>query len=305
MQLNKNIYYVDEINNLAKNDERLLIDMSERMFHNQIDEVIDEIVNKKIKIVLLAGPSSSGKTTTSAILKQKLKDKNKTSIFVSLDDFFLNRVNTPRLPNGNFDFENVTALDIEYFNKFLSSLLTTTEAEMPKYNFLTGKREEKYIHLNIDDDTIVIIEGLHALNPILINGYNKFDNYIYKIYICALSDFYDNNECLLSCVEVRLLRRLLRDYKTRGRKIQETLDTWNEVLDGEKKYIDPYISGIDFALDSIHMYEPLLYANYLLPYLKENTSEICKVLVQKLNKFNPITNKLVPKDSLLHEFIAN
>ena len=301
---NKNIYYADEINNLANSDEQLLIDMSEKMFQNQIDEIVEDILQKKIKIVLLAGPSSSGKTTTSAILKEKLKDKNKTSIFVSLDDFFLNRVDTPLLPNGNYDYENVIALDIEYFHKFLHSLLTTTEAEMPKYNFLTGRREEKYIHLDIDDDTIVIIEGLHALNPILVNGYNGYDKYIYKVYICAQSDFYSENECLLSCVEVRLLRRLLRDNLTRGRDIETTLNTWHEVLDGEKKYIDPYKNDVDFSIDSVHMYEPLLYANYLVPLLNKNNSQDGNNLVKKLKQFKPINNNLVPKNSLLREFIG-
>ena len=302
MELNKNIYYVDEINNLAKSDEKLLIDMAENMFQNQIDDMIEDILNKHTKIILLAGPSSSGKTTTSKIISDKLHKKHKTSVYVSLDDFFLNRVNTPLLPNGNYDYENVSALDINYFHKFLNSLLTTTEAEMPKYNFLTGEREKEYVHLDIDDDTIVIIEGLHALNPILVNGYNDF---VYKVYLCAQSDFYNDDECLLSCVEVRLLRRLLRDNLTRGRDLKTTITTWQEVLDGEKKYIDPYKNDVDFSLDSVHMYEPLLYANYLLPLLDAKDLDICKSLVKKLKHFEPITDKNVPKDSLLREFICN
>ena len=300
MQANKNIYYVDEFNNLKNTDEQLLVDMSENMFHNQIDDIVDEILEKKVKIVLLAGPSSSGKTTTSKILADRLTEKHKTSIYVSLDDFFLNRENTPLLPNGNYDYENVTALDIEYFHSFLHALLSTTEADMPKYNFLTGMREENYTHIDIDDDTIVIIEGLHALNPLLINGYTE---YVYKIYICTQSDFYENDKCVLSSTEIRLLRRLLRDSLTRGRNVKTTLSTWHEVLEGEKKYIDPYKDDADFSVDSVHMYEPLLYAYYLSPLLQKESLSTCIDLVQKLKKFEPMTNSLVPKNSLLREFL--
>lgn len=297
----KNIYYVDEINNLAENDKNLLVDMSEKMFQEEINEIVEEILKKNAKIVLLAGPSSSGKTTTSSILKDKIHDHGKTSVFVSLDDFFLNREDTPLLPNGNYDFENVTALDIDYLHKFLSVLLTTTEADMPKYNFLTGRREDKYVHLNIDDDTIVIIEGLHALNPILTSGY---DEYMYKIYICALSSFYNNDECVLDNTEVRLLRRLLRDHLTRGRDIKTTLNSWQDVLDGEKKYIDPYKNLVDYNLDSVHMYEPLLYAKYLLPIFEKNNLSESKQLSEKLELFVTMSEEDVPKDSLLREFIG-
>ncbi len=294
-----NIFFVDEINNLAKNDTNLLVGMSEEMYHEQISELVLDATNKKAKIILVAGPSSSGKTTTSKLISKELEKYGKNGIFVSLDDFFLDREKTPKLPNGNYDFESLRALDINYLNKFLNDLTNNKCAHMPKYNFITGKREEKYIELTIDDNSVLIIEGLHALNPTLINNHK---DEIYKVYICVMSDFNIKENVILNNTQVRLLRRLIRDYYTRGRSISQTLETWNEVLDGEKKNIDPYKNQADYFVDSTHMYEPLLYAKYLMPLISENSQETLEIKT-KLNNFEQLDKNVIPENSLLREFI--
>ena len=271
--------------------------MGEEMYHSQINNAVDDIIKKNAKIILLAGPSSSGKTTTSNLLKKKLNSKNIKCLSVSLDDFFLDREKTPLLPNGNYDYENITALDLEYFNVFVNDLYQKGVGLMPKYNFVTGKREEKYSKVKIDANTAVIIEGLHALNPTLL----ETNQIVYRVYICPTSNFDLNEKRIFDYTELRLLRRMLRDYLNRGRSIEKTLAGWQEVLDGEKLYIDPYKHLADSTIDSTHLYEPLVYANHLLPLLKN--SEMEQELKQKLGVFEKINKKYVPKDSLLNEFV--
>ncbi len=297
--LENNIFFVDEINNLAKNDTSLLVGMSEEMYHEQISELVLDATNKKAKIILVAGPSSSGKTTTSKLISKELEKYGKNGIFISLDDFFLDRAKTPKLPNGNYDFESLRALDIKYLNKFLNDLTKNKCAHMPKYNFITGKREEKYTKLTIDDNSVLIIEGLHALNPTLIKNH---DSEVYKVYICVMSNFNLGDKTILNYTQVRLLRRLIRDYYTRARSIEQTLKTWNEVLDGEKVNIDPYKNQANYFVDSTHMYEPLLYAKYLMPLISENSQKTLEIKT-KLNNFEQIDKSIIPENSLLCEFI--
>ena len=298
---NSNIFFIDEINNLAKCDTDLLINMGESMYNSQISELVKNILEKEtIKIIFLAGPSSSGKTTTSKLIAKELKKYNKNSIFVSLDDFFLDREKTPKLSNGNYDFESINALDLKTFNSFINDLLTTNTAQMPRFNFITDKREKTLEKIIVDKNTIIIIEGLHALNPNLIKNHVKE---IYKIYICAHSCFKLNDKILIDGTQIRLMRRLIRDYYSRGRQIQDTFNSWDEVLNGEKIYIEPYKNRADYLVDSTHMYEPLLYAKYLMPLLNYNSKK-SKEFKEILKHFEILDKSYIPKNSLLNEFIA-
>ena len=295
--MDNNTFFIEEINSLAKNDKELLISMGEEMYHSQIDFAVEDMLNKQANIILVAGPSSSGKTTTSKLIEKKLEEKGVKCLSVSLDDFFLDREKTPLLPNGNYDYENITALDLKYFNQFISELYSNGCALMPKYNFVSGRREEKYKKVKIDENTKVVIEGLHALNPNLLST----DKKLYRVYICPTSNFDSIDKTIFDYTQLRLLRRLLRDYLNRGRTVEKTLAGWQEVLDGEKLYIDPYKHLADSTIDSTHMYEPLVYANHLLPLLKN--SEIEQELKQKLGVFEKLNKKFVPKNSLLNEFV--
>ena len=299
---NRNAYYVQEVNKLSKTDKDLLISMSEGIYHDQINDVVEEILERgNVKIVLVAGPSSSGKTTTSNRIRSKLLEHDIKSITVSLDDFFIDRDKTPRLPNGSPDYENITALDLDYLNEFIDDLFEKNQAKMPLYDFISGTRKKDYVDLTIDDKTIVIIEGIHALNPMLITKHTQF---MYKLYICVDSNFVGEEDVIIPAQKLRLMRRLNRDYYTRGRTIEKTIDTWNEVLAGENLYIKPFKNQADYAIDSTHMYEPLMYAKHLLPLLEQaENSLLITSLKQMLTHFDKMDRENLPENSLLHEFL--
>ncbi len=208
----KNFADIDEINKKAKDNPESLIITSEYIYRSQIYELIKDILNKKEKYkgILLSGPSSSGKTTTSKLIRLGLLKESINSIVISLDDFFLDREKTPKLNDGSFDFENVYALDLPYLNQFLDELFLKNKAKMPVFDFISGRRKKEYIDVEIDNNTIVIFEGIHALNPILISEKNSKE--MYKIYICLNTNFLSNNKMAIPAKDVRLMRRMLRDY---------------------------------------------------------------------------------------------
>lgn len=302
MNTNKNnAFFLNEINEMAKQDKNLLIQMGEEMYRSQITE-LGEIITKNsdIKIILLAGPSSSGKTTTSLLISKELERHNKKCLVVSLDDFFLDREQTPRLPNGNYDYENVTAIDLKLFNEFIDKLLNEKKAYMPSYNFITGKKEMKKLLVEYDNETYIIIEGLHALNPIIIS---QPKNTLFGIYLCPTSDFVKNDKTVISYNNLRLMRRCIRDLNTRGRTIKDTLDGWEEVCDGERKYINPYKNTANYSIDSTHIYEPLVYAKELLPKLEICDIDYAKELCKMLSTCEKLDKNVIPKNSLLNEFV--
>ena len=296
----RNIFYLDEVNNLAKTDKELLVRMSEEMYSNQINELVEDALTKPVKILLVAGPSSSGKTTTSNLITKTLQSKNKKSLTISLDDFFYNREKTPRLPNGKYDFENITAIDLDYFNEFINDLFTTNHAKMPIFDFVEGRRKPELVDVSIDENTYLIIEGLHALNPTLLNIPREN---LYKIYICVQSNFILGDNLEIDYTNLRLMRRFNRDYYTRGRTLEGTLDSWDEVLIGEKLYIDPYKDEADYNIDSTLMYEPLLFANYLKPLLKKSDLPKIKEVEKMLENCSILSKDIIPSNSLLNEFI--
>jgi len=279
-----------------------LIEDSEELYHKQVDDVADEIVkNGEYKIILLAGPSSSGKTTTSNLLRKNLAKHGYESVVVSLDDFFVDRELTPRLPNGDYDYENITTLDLDYLNKFADDLFAKGKALMPTFNFITGRREKEYKNLELTNKTIVIMEGIHALNPILFKNHNS---QMYKIYICVNTNFEIDNQMLMPAQKVRLMRRLIRDINNRGMSLEDTFHVWTNVLAGEDIYIKPYKNTADYLINSTHAYEPLMYAYKLLPLLKkEGINNNTQPLINMLEKCEKLSPKLLPENSLLHEFL--
>ena len=231
----KEAFNLTQLNQMAKTNYQKLIADSESFYHNQINEIANQIAsNGKYKIVLVSGPSSSGKTTSSNLLRKKLLEFGYQSIVVSMDDFFLNREDTPLLPNGDYDYENVTALDLDFLNKFIDDLFDKGEAQMPTFNFITGKREEKLTTIKPSSNTIIIMEGIHALNPIV---FKKHTDRMYKIYICVNSNFEIDGNVVIPAQKLRLIRRLIRDYRTRGMSLEATFKMWPNVLEGEDLYI--------------------------------------------------------------------
>ena len=294
---------LDVINELSKTNPSKLIADSESLYRKQINEIAEQIIsNGKYKVVLMAGPSSSGKTTSSNLIRAKLADAGYKSIVVSMDDFFVDRDKTPKLKNGDYDFESVQTLDLEYLNKFIDDLYEKGEANMPTFNFVTGCREKEYKKINLDANTIIIMEGIHALNPIV---FKKHSECMYKIYICVNTNFIMDDKTVLPAKKLRLMRRLIRDKRTRGMSLERTFDLWQNVLAGEDVYIKPYKNRADFLINSTHAYEPLMYAKHLLPALREE-KQIPAVtnLIEMLELCETMDASLLPADSLLHEFLG-
>lgn len=297
----KEIFDLNKINELSVENPTKLIEDSEELYHKQINDIVNEVIaNGNYKFILLAGPSSSGKTTTSNLICKALSEHNYESLVVSLDDFYLDLETRPKLPNGDYDLENVTALDLDYINKFVDDMFEKGEALMPEYNFKTGKREEEYKHIKLNPNTIVIMEGIHALNPIMFKKHNEA---MYRIYICVNTNFELDDKMIMPAQKVRLMRRLIRDLTNRGSSLEKTFGMWKNVLAGEDIYIKPYKNTADYLINSTHAYEPLMYAYKLLPLLKKEDNEQAKPLVEMLEKCEKLSPELLPKNSLLHEFL--
>jgi len=300
--MTENIINLKSINDQKNKDLKSLIETSEKKYKDQVKQVVNAVIkNDKYKIILLSGPSSSGKTTTSNYIRDYLSEYGFESLVISLDDFFLNREQTPKLPNGDYDFENITALDLPYLNEFVDDMFTNGYALMPTYNFVTGKREKELKKIEVNENTIIIFEGIHALNPDLIK---KHRDSMLKVYICASSDFVYDGKIVFKAPNVRLMRRLSRDSRKRGITIEETFKMWKNVLDGEVLYIDPYKNSADIKIVSTIAYEPLLFASFLLEKLeKSSQNEITKELINALNLCETLPLSIIPENSLLNEFL--
>ena len=286
-----------------------VIQLAEANYNSQLAKTADIIYNKKnkVKIVLLAGPSSSGKTTTARKLEVYLKAKGFKTHSISTDDYFLNRVDTPKKANGDYDFESLRAVDTDLFNKHLLKLLAGEKVLMPEYNFVLGEREYKGRTLQLGENDIVIIEGLHALNPELtlaIDDSNKF-----KIYISPLTQLNIDNHNRIHTSDTRRLRRIIRDNKYRGWNAADTLRNWKNILEGEEKYVFPYQSEADVIINSALIYELgvlKIYAEPLLFSVNEDDEVYPEAirLINFLRNFLPIPSDDVPKASVLREFIG-
>lgn len=286
-----------------------LIRLSETYYDSQISKIADRIYenSKNIKVVLIAGPSSSGKTTTSKKLEVYLRSKGLIPHQISIDDYFVNRENTPRDESGELDFESIDAIDINLFNKHLLSILDGEKVLLPQYNFILGKREYKNKWLQLKENDIIIIEGLHALNDILtmsIDPHNKF-----KIYISPLTQLNIDNHNYIRTTDTRKLRRIIRDNKYRGHSASQTLEMWSKIKRGEEKYIFPYQDNVDAIINSALVYEIGVLKTYAEPLLFSVSEDDPMYpealrLINFLRNFLPIPSDDVPNDSILREFIG-
>lgn len=286
-----------------------IIQLAEANYNGQLAKVADMIANRKgkVKVVLLAGPSSSGKTTTARKLQVYLKARGFKTHSISIDDYFYNRVDTPKKSNGDYDFESIKAIDTDLFNKQLLKLLAGDKVLLPYYNFITGEREYKDNYLQLGEDDIVVIEGLHALNPELtmaIDDENKF-----KIFISPLTQLNIDNHNRIHTSDTRRLRRIIRDNKYRGRSAADTLRGWKNILEGEEEYIFPFQNRADVIINSALIYELGVLKTYAEPLLfsVNETDEIYPEAIRLINflrNFLPIPSDEVPKDSVLREFIG-
>lgn len=291
----------------GKYDE--IIRISELSYNNQLNEVAEQIKSNvgKIKLVLLAGPSSSGKTTTSKKLECYLKSKGINTISISVDDYFFNRNDTPLDENGEPDFESLRAIDVELFNKHLLKLVNGEKVVLPIYNFTTGKREFKKNGIQLGENDIIIIEGLHALNNELTLSIDRKNKY--HIYISPLTQLNVDSHNRIFTSDTRKLRRIVRDNKYRGHNAEETLKQWKKIREGEEKYIFPFQDDVDMIINSAFTYEIgvlKIYAEPLLFSVNETSEYYPEALrlINFLRNFLPIPSEGVPQDSVLREFIG-
>lgn len=289
-----------------------LINVSEALQEKKIAQIADEITHrnqdgKRVKLVLISGPSSSGKTTFSKRLSIQLMTNGLKPYPISLDDYFVNRNDTPLDENGKHDFESLYAVDLPFFEEQLTILLNGGEVELPRYNFTTGKREMSGKKLRIDEHMILIIEGIHALNPALtshIPNENK-----YKVYVSALTTILLDNHNYIPTTDNRLLRRIIRDYKYRNYSAEETIARWPSVRAGEEKWIFPYQENADAMFNSALLFELAVLKDYVEPVLRKVPNRCPEYseahrLLRFLNYFVSVQDKELPPTSLLREFLG-
>ena len=285
-----------------------LINVSEALQEKMISRLADQIAeNPKWKVILIAGPSSSGKTTTSKRLSVQLMACGKRPVPISLDDYFVDREKTPLDENGNYDYESVYAMNIPFFTEQMNTLIKGESVELPRYNFQTGKSEMSGNVIKPTPETIFILEGIHALNPALtenIPAENKF-----KIYASALTTILLDNHNYIPTTDNRLLRRIVRDHKYRGCSARDTISRWPSVRAGEEKWIFPFQEEADVMINTAMLFEFGVLREQALPLLEEvpeSAPEYTEAI--RLRKFlsylNPISIQALPPTSLLREFLG-
>ncbi len=295
---------------IEKGRSQDIILVSEAMQEKQVAKIAEKIADgykEGIRIVLISGPSSSGKTTFCKRLQVQLTTNLLHPVGISLDDYFLNREDTPKDEHGEYDFESLYALDLPYFNKDLKKLLSGEEIDLPTFNFETGQRVFKGKKLKLRENSILVIEGIHALNPELTEFID--DKYKYRVYVSVLPSISLDNHNWIPTTDNRLLRRIIRDYRFRGYSAEDTINRWPSVRRGEDKWIFPYQENADAMFNSAMLYELAAlrkYAEPILAQVPESNKANAEAyrLLRFLRYFNYIPTEELPGTSLLREFLG-
>lgn len=304
------VKYVSDVNNVVIEGKiKEFIELNEIKQNNDLLKIASEIEKNlnNIKLVLIAGPSSSGKTTTSKKLSLYLKNKGINPFVLSTDDFFKNRIDTPKNENGEYEYDIPEALDIDLFNEKLTSLIKGEETLLPTYNFLTGEKEYKHPPVSLKNRDLIIVEGIHTLNEMLTSKIDRKNKL--KIYISPFTPLDLDRHNHVSTVDLRLIRRLVRDYRTRGYDAEETLKNWRVVRRSEEKYIFPYQKEADIVLNTALIYELGVLKTYAVPilfsvsYHSEYYSEALRI-INFLKSFLNISDSMLPETALLREFVG-
>lgn len=300
---------VGDFNEAVKNGRATdLINVSEALQEKKISQIADTIAERKeIKVVLIAGPSSSGKTTFCKRLSVQLLASGVKPVQISLDDYFVNRAETPKDENGELDYESIYALNIPLINEQFNALFRGEEVELPKYNFQTGMSEKSGKKLHLGENYILLVEGIHALNPALTE--QIADDKKFKIYASALTTILLDDHNYIPTTDNRLLRRIVRDYKYRGCSAQDTIHRWPSVRAGENKWIFPYQEQADVMFNTALLFELAVIkpqAEEVLEQVPENCEEYAEAyrLRKFLKYFAPLPFRNLPPTSLLREFLG-
>ena len=298
---------VDYINTSVKEAPEKIISESENRYKSIIDTTAERICSSKGRtLVMVAGPSSSGKTTTSKLLKKAIEEKGRRAKMISLDDFYRSHGAIYTFEDGTVDYETVKALDVDYIGECLHSLMNEGRCRLPRFSFKTKKREY-YVETVAAQDDIIIVEGLHALNPVITDQLEN--EQMVKIYVSVSSRIFDGDEVLMSKRDIRLLRRMIRDYHHRDSSPENTFYLWNGVRMGEDRYLFPFEDRADIKIDSIHPYEVCAFKDVAVKVLDRMDKKsvyypAAQALKEKISKFISIGEASVPEGSLLNEFIG-
>ncbi len=303
------VSYASDINNLISDGKiNEFIQINEMMHGEELSKIVKEIINRgSIRMILIGGPSSSGKTTTSKKVALKLKEYGKNPFVISLDDYYKNRRESPKDKNGNYDFERLEAIDVKLFNNHLKKLLSYQEVSLPTFNFLTGEKEYKNSPVKLNKKDIIIIEGLHTLNEALTKSVKKSNKF--KIYVSPFTPIGMDRHNYISTTDLRLLRRMVRDNSKRGYKAEDTLSRWKMMRASEEKYVFPYQMEGDALINTALFYEINALRTYAEPllYSIERTSENYEEAIKLINfikNFFCIPDDGIPNTSVLREFIG-
>ncbi len=285
-----------------------LVLLSEALHEKKISDIADEICKLNRRIVLIAGPSSSGKTTFARRLCIQLRVNGLKPLYMGTDDYFVEREQSPRDENGEYNYENLDALDIDLFNRNMNDLLEGKTVDLPEFDFMEGKKVYGKRVTTLQADQLIVIEGIHALNAELTSQID--DNEKYRIYISPLTQLNIDRHNRVPSTDARMLRRMVRDYKYRGHSAVDTIIDWPKVRDGENRNIFPYNSEADVLFNSVLEYEIPMLKNYVVPLLKEiqpdqpGYSEAVRIL-KYLEYFQTIDDEtIVPNNSIIREFIG-
>ena len=292
----------------ATADPRAYIAACEDEFHSQVRQAAETILSQPgARLVMLAGPSSSGKTTTARLLRAALAAHDVRAWTISLDDFYLDPSEPLLFEDGTPDYETVHSLDLPCLEQSLGDLLQNNRCLLPRFNFEKRKREETWEPLVVEPEDLVIVEGLHALNPLICDPLDQAA--LFKVYVSVSSRVTKDGSILFTKRDLRFIRRMVRDYQFRASPVEHTFYLWGGVRKGEDRYLFPFSDRADLRIDSIHPYEPCVFrdeATALLRQLPPGTpyEEDAALLRKKLDGFPAIDPALVPEDSLLHEFLG-
>ena len=304
--------YVSDLNSIIeRGDIGDLIRVSEALHEKKIANIADRVAGdmENKRLILIAGPSSSGKTSFAQRLRVQLMVMGLQPVSISIDNYFVNRLDTPKLPDGSYDFESIDAVDTELFNNHLARLMRGESVLTPVYDFKEGIRDPDYgVELRIGVNQPIIIEGIHGLNEKLTSAIPR--EHKFKLYVSALNQLNMDENIRISTSRVRLLRRIVRDYRTRGRSASGTISLWPGVRAGEEKYIFPYQDDADVMFNSALIYELVVlkrYAMYMLAEIEpeDKNFEKGQELLAFCRKFKTIyDDKDIPSNSLIREFIG-
>ncbi len=288
---------------------RELIRVNEALHEKRFSQIADQVCSRNARVVMLAGPSSSGKTTSANRLATQLRVYGKKPILMSLDNYYIDRDRISPGPDGKLDLEHINTLDTALFRAQIAALLAGEQLQLPEFNFKTGKREWKGNYLKLHENSVIIVEGIHGLNPVMIPA-NVPENEIFKLYVSPLLPLNMDNHNRIPTSYLRLLRRIVRDYETRGSSVQRTISMWDSVQQGEKKWIFPYQENADVIFNSSTLYELAVLKKHIFPLLTEVPPEdSCYDEVRSIVKVLNFVREAdvddeIPPTSIVREFIG-